>query len=123
MLEKIRTQETRHLSHEREKASMGEKRSALTRSMPGRWAEPEVWAQLGAPVSVQDLPLPQINVDLSNPVTPYLQNGETVLSSQGFVKIKIKIVPVRAHHDLQMKKKKNCRLLLLIDKERRDWRG
>lgn len=74
-------------------------------------------------VSVQDLPLPQINVDLSNPVTPYLQNGETVLSSQGFVKIKIKIVHVRAPHDLQIEKKNHCRLLLLIDKERRDWRG
>ena len=47
MLQKIRTQETRHLSHERKKASMGEKRSDLTKSVPGKWAEPEVWGLFG----------------------------------------------------------------------------
>lgn len=74
MLQKIRTQETRHLSHGRKKASMGEKRSALTKSVPGtQWAEPEAWGLLGDLVSVQTLSLTQINVDLSDPIICKMQ--------------------------------------------------
>ena len=34
--------------------------------------------------------LTQINVDLSDPVIPYLQNGEIVPISQGFVRVKLR---------------------------------
>ena len=57
---------------------MGERRSALTKSSQGGGQNQKCEAYLGNLISVQALPVTQINVDLSDPVIPHLQNGEIV---------------------------------------------